>query len=70
MALEGKICVVVGASAGIGRAIAQRIGKEKATVIACARRMHLLESLVSEIGTNAVAKYMDVTNHEEVLQLT
>ena len=67
MALEKKVCVVVGASSGVGRAIAQRLGKEKATVIACARRMHLLGSLVKEIGINAVAKHLDVTSHVEVL---
>ncbi|KAH9285384.1 putative oxidoreductase protein [Echinococcus granulosus] len=66
MALDSKVCVVVGASAGIGRAIALRFGQEGAKIIVCARRMHLLEALTKEIGSNAVAKHLDVTNHEEV----
>ncbi|VDM34252.1 unnamed protein product [Hydatigera taeniaeformis] len=66
MALNGKVCVVVGASAGIGRAIALRFGQEGAKIIVCARRMDLLESLTEEIGKNAIAKHLDVTNHEEV----
>ncbi|KAM7539605.1 hypothetical protein Aperf_G00000022465 [Anoplocephala perfoliata] len=66
MALSGNVCVVVGASAGIGRAAALKLGKEGAKVIVCARRMHLLTSLSEEIGPNAYAKHLDVTNFQEV----
>ncbi len=69
MALAGKVCVVVGASTGIGRAIAVRCGKEGASVVVCARRMHLLKSLATEIGGNATAMHMDVTNHNEVISV-
>uniref|UniRef100_A0A5K3FXG4 Dehydrogenase/reductase SDR family member 11 n=1 Tax=Mesocestoides corti TaxID=53468 RepID=A0A5K3FXG4_MESCO len=66
MALEGKVCIVVGASTGIGRAIAIRCGKEGANVVLCARRKHLLDSLAEEVGRNATVKPMDVTNREQV----
>nr|NP_001187916.1 uncharacterized protein LOC100528717 [Ictalurus punctatus]ADO29295.1 uncharacterized oxidoreductase ssp1627 [Ictalurus punctatus] len=67
MALSGKVCLVVGASSGVGHAVAIRCGKEGATVVACSRRMHLLNFLVEEIGSNATAVHMDVTDHKEVL---
>lgn len=67
MCLNGKVCVVVGASSGIGRAIALRCGKDDATVVVCARRMHLLEQLVGEIGSKALAIRMDVTDHSQVI---
>jgi NAD(P)-dependent dehydrogenase (short-subunit alcohol dehydrogenase family) len=51
MRLRGKTAIVTGASRGIGRAIALRLGKEGARVALCARDEELLKSAVQEIET-------------------
>lgn len=48
--LAGKRVVVVGASAGIGRAFAVRAGKEGANLVAAARRADRLTEAVAEAG--------------------
>lgn len=47
--LGGKIAVVTGASAGIGRGIAKVLAAEGAQTIVIARRKHLLNTLLEEI---------------------
>jgi len=49
-ALAGRIAVVTGASAGIGRAIATHLAQGGARVVVNARREGKLRELVSEIG--------------------
>lgn len=46
--LDGKVCIVTGASAGIGRATAALFCQEGAKVVAVARRGELLQELVEE----------------------
>ncbi|HIQ68507.1 MAG TPA: SDR family oxidoreductase [Candidatus Faecousia excrementigallinarum] len=46
--LDGKVCIVTGASAGIGRATAQLFCREGAKVVAVARREERLEELARE----------------------
>lgn len=46
--LDGKVCIVTGASAGIGRATAQLFCREGAQVVAVARREERLEELARE----------------------
>jgi NAD(P)-dependent dehydrogenase (short-subunit alcohol dehydrogenase family) len=48
--LDGRRVVVVGASAGIGRAFAMRAIQEGASVVAVARRAERLADLVAEAG--------------------
>ncbi len=50
MRLEGKSIIVTGASAGMGRAIAERFVKEGAKVTAVARREHLLKELAESLA--------------------
>jgi NAD(P)-dependent dehydrogenase (short-subunit alcohol dehydrogenase family) len=50
MRLENKTAVVTGASAGMGRAIAERFAQEGANVIAVARRLERLEELAKEMN--------------------
>lgn len=46
---DGKVVLVVGASSGIGRALALRLADEGACVVATARRKEKLDALASEI---------------------
>ncbi len=52
--LDGRRVVVVGASAGIGRAFAARAIAEGARVLAAARREERLAELVAEAGGGAI----------------
>ncbi len=49
--LEGRIAVITGASAGIGRAIAQHLASHGAGVVLNARRASKLQTLSEEINT-------------------
>ncbi|MCE7997549.1 MAG: SDR family oxidoreductase [Rhodobiaceae bacterium] len=50
---DGKVAIVTGASAGIGRATALRLASEGAAVVAGARRRAELDVLVAEITDSA-----------------
>ena len=49
--LSGKRVVVVGASAGIGKAFAIRAGKEGAHLVVAARRTDKLAEVIAEVGS-------------------
>lgn len=48
--LQGKVALVTGASSGIGRAVARRLGAEGAAVVAADRDVVGLDALVKELG--------------------
>src|SRR5262245_14738385 len=63
--LQGRVALVTGASAGLGRHFARTLAAEGAAVAVAARRLPPLRSLVEEIrtaGGRAVAIEMDVTD--------
>jgi len=66
--LAGKRVVVVGASAGIGRAFAIRAGKEGAKLVVAARRADKLADVVAEAGA-AAPVIADVRRAEDCARL-
>ena len=67
--LDGKVAIVTGASAGIGRATAVALADAGASVVVTARREDRLGELTAEIegaGGNALPVACDVTSEEEV----
>jgi NAD(P)-dependent dehydrogenase (short-subunit alcohol dehydrogenase family) len=69
MRLKDKICLVVGASSGMGRETARRIAHESGVLIAAARRTDAVEALVAELnaeGSAAHALTMDGTDPDSI----
>lgn len=66
MKLDGKTALVTGASSGLGAHFARVLAAQGAEVTVAARRVDRLETLVAEIGGNARAVAMDVTDGESV----
>lgn len=67
--IAGKTYVIVGASSGFGRGVAQELGKYKANVIIAARRTDLLEEIAQIIrsaGGKATVVTMDISKPEDV----
>lgn len=66
--LQGKVCVVTGASSGIGEATALRLGRAGATVVLAARREDRLRALagrVEQAGGRALSVATDVTDESQ-----
>src|SRR5437870_6558311 len=65
--LSGSVCLITGASAGIGKACALALAKEGANLVLTARRKHRLDELVEAIqsaGGRAVEVVGDVREEE------
>jgi len=60
VSLDAKCAIVTGASRGIGRAIALRLAREGASVMATARDQDALDGLVRETGGRAAAVALDL----------
>ncbi len=71
--LTGKICLVTGATRGIGRAVAKTLLERGAHVAICGRAQDAVDSTVAELmrdtGGKVVGKAADVRKHEEVGEL-
>lgn len=71
--LQGKVAIVTGSSRGIGRAIAERLGRDGANVvITYAGNRDKAEEVVRAIeagGSRAIAHQLDVRNLEEIRAL-
>ncbi|NWG20150.1 MAG: SDR family oxidoreductase [Chloroflexi bacterium] len=72
MSLQGRVAVITGASSGVGQETARLLARERATIVAAARRRERLEALVAEIagaGGQAIAIPTDVTVPDQVNRL-
>jgi uncharacterized protein len=73
--LRDRVCVVTGASSGIGEATARTLGREGATVVLAARRRERLEEIAEDIrhatgrASAATAVACDVSEPDEIAKL-
>lgn len=69
--LENKVCIVTGATSGIGYATAVRFAEEGAILSLCARRYERLEKLKADLEKNYNSKVIitrcDITNFEDIV---
>ena len=68
----GKTFVIVGASSGFGRGVAEQLGAYKANVVLAARRTELLEEVADNVraaGGAAMVVTMDISKPEDVERL-
>lgn len=71
--MKNKICLVTGATRGIGRAIAKMLLEEGAQVAICGRDQSAVDKAVKELhaqtGGKVAGKAADVRNHEDIAGL-
>lgn len=66
--MKDRIVLVTGATAGIGRAVAERYHEIGATVLLVGRRSERLEEITSALGERAHSFVLDVTDSAKVEQ--
>ena len=69
LGLKDRVAVITGASYGLGEAIAQRLIKEGARVVICARGEEQLNRTAQALGPNALAIRADVSKAADIEQL-
>ena len=69
LGLEGRVALVMGASRGIGRAIAAVLAREGARVAIASRSQEKLDEAVAEIGSGATAFAADTTDLDRLADL-
>ncbi|KRG08093.1 glucose 1-dehydrogenase [Staphylococcus sp. NAM3COL9] len=73
--LEGKVVVITGAGSGIGKAIAEQFGEEKANVVINYRSKSHLEAvtqtiqLIEDAGGKAIKVQADISKEDDVERL-
>jgi 3-hydroxybutyrate dehydrogenase len=66
MKLQDKVAIITGSASGIGRKIAETFASEGAKVVIADVNLKSAWATADEIGKNAMAIEMDVTNEDEV----
>jgi 3-oxoacyl-[acyl-carrier protein] reductase len=70
LGLHGRVAIVAAASRGLGRAVAEELAREGASVAICARTASELEQAAADIhtsiGREVFHQAVDVTNHAAV----
>jgi len=73
LGIRGKVAIVAAASQGLGRAIAEELAAEGASLVLCARGTealeHTAESIRSSTGVEVVAVTADVSKPEDVTRV-
>jgi 3-oxoacyl-[acyl-carrier protein] reductase len=69
LGLEGRVALVMGASRGIGRAVAATLAREGARVAIVSRSGEKLDEAAAEIGEAAVPFVADATDSERLVAL-
>ncbi|GAB2772092.1 SDR family NAD(P)-dependent oxidoreductase [Hymenobacter latericoloratus] len=70
--VQGKTYVIIGASSGFGRGMAEQLGSMKANVVLAARRTEVLEEVAGNIraaGGQALVVTTDISQPEQVQRL-
>ncbi|MGE3691781.1 MAG: SDR family NAD(P)-dependent oxidoreductase [Novosphingobium sp.] len=65
--LEGRICLITGASSGLGAHFARIVSAQGARVVLGARRMERIAALADELGAAAMAVELDVTDESSTI---
>lgn len=66
MRLLNKVAIITGSASGIGKSIAQTFAREGANVVVCDFNQEAAEATAKEIGNDAIAIAMDVSNEQQV----
>jgi 3-oxoacyl-[acyl-carrier protein] reductase len=73
LGLKGRIALVVAASRGLGRAVAEELAAEGATLVLCSRKAETIQRTANEIaaatGADILALPCDVSRADEVARL-
>ena len=73
LGLKNKVALVTAASRGLGRAVAEELAAEGASVIICSRRQETIERVANEIaevtGATVLGFAADVSNADDVARL-